>query len=286
MKINKIQSDNKTYPTRFLKQKNLPEKIYAIGNTKILNSTCIVGIVGSRQCTEYGRKVAFEFAKELSKNGICIVSGMAIGIDGAAHNGAIQEKGKTIAVLGSGLNYIYPNENEWLFHKIVKNNGCIITEHETNVEVNKARFPKRNRLISALSDIVLVVEAEYRRGSSITVNYAKKMKKTICAIPSNIYSYAGIGTNRMLQEGAKLITKPSQIIQMLEETNKDEQDEAKKIPKKYLDIYKLLSHKPININELVRILNTNIQEINSKLTLMELEGFIVQDGTNIYIKKG
>ena len=286
MKIVKIHSEEKAYPKRLLEIKGYPEEIFASGNLELLKAPYTVGIVGARECTEYGRKVAFSFAKELSKNGICIISGMAIGIDGAAHDGAIKEKGKTIAVLGNGLNYIYPEENEWLFHKILTNGGCILSEYEPNVEINMQRFPKRNRIISALSDIILVVEAEYRSGSSITAKYAKEMEKIVCAIPSNIDSYSGIGTNRLLQKGAKLITKPSQIIELLEYENEKRDTSMKKImPKEYLAIYQLLSNEPIHVNEIAKRIRTRISEISPILTMMELEGYIIQEKTNEFRKK-
>ena len=161
------------YPQRLLKTKNFPTVIYAIGNIELLNCKYAVGIVGSRKCTEYGRKVANQFAQDLSRKGICIISGMALGIDGEAHNAAIKEIGKTIAVLGGGFNYIFPPENEWLFHKILENGGCVITEYPPEVEPDKNNFPIRNRVISGLSDALLVVEATHRSGSSITAKYAK-----------------------------------------------------------------------------------------------------------------
>ena len=199
MDIIKIDYKDDRYPKRLLEIKDFPKELYIVGNIELLKVKHTIGIVGSRKCSEYGRKVAFEFAKEISKNEICVVSGMAIGIDGQAHNGAIEELGKTIAVLGGGFNHIYPKENEWIFYKILENCGCVISEYAPNVEVDKKNFPKRNRIISGLSDSILVVEAQYRSGSSITVKYAKEEGKIIYAIPSNIYNSAGIGSNMMIQ---------------------------------------------------------------------------------------
>ena len=219
MKIIEIDYKDEKYPKKLLKIKNFPSKLYAIGNIELLKSKYTVGIVGSRKCSEYGRKVAFEFSKEISENGICIISGMAVGIDGQAHNGAIEEVGNTIAVLGCGFNYIYPKENEWLFHKILEKGGCIISEYPPDVEPDTKKFPKRNRIVSGLSDSILVVEAQYRSGSSITVKYAKKEGKTIYAIPSNIFNSAGIGTNIMIQEGAKLVIDPYEIVEEIKKQN-------------------------------------------------------------------
>lgn len=213
MEITKIDVEDEKYPQRLLKTKNFPTEIYAIGNIELLNSKYTIGIVGTRKCTEYGRRVASEFAKELSAKEICVISGLAMGIDGIAHNVAIEEQGKTIAVLGCGLNYIYPPENEWLFHKIIEKGGCIISEQSSNVEPDKAKFPVRNRIISGLSDAVLVIEANYRSGSSITAKFAREEGKNVYAIPNTIYASEGIGTNRLIREGAVLVTKPEQIIE-------------------------------------------------------------------------
>ena len=213
MKAIKIDVEDEKYPQRLLEILNFPTEIYAVGNIELLNAEYTVGIVGARKCTEYGSRVANEFAKELSKKDICVVSGMAVGIDGIAHNAAIDEQGKTIAVLGSGFNYIYPPENEWLFHKIIEKGGCIISEYSPETEPDNKKYPTRNRIISGLSDAVLVVEAMHRSGSTITAKYAREEKKLVYAIPNTIYVSTGVGTNRLLQQGAILVTDPMQIVQ-------------------------------------------------------------------------
>lgn len=299
MDIIKIDYKDDRYPKRLLEIKDFPKELYIVGNIELLKAKYTVGIVGSRKCSEYGRKVAFKFAKEISKNEICIISGMAVGIDGQAHNGAIEEVGKTIAVLGCGFNYIYPKENEWLFHKILEKDGCIISEYSPNVESDTKNFPKRNRIISGLSDSILVVEAQYRSGSSITVKYAKKEGKTIYAIPSNIYNSAGIGTNMMIKEGAKLVIDPYEIVEDIKKENiKNNLNDTcesiekiynnkkeKNIEKEYLPIYEVLSNKPIHINEIAKRLNTTIQEIVPTITIMEIKEYIFQPQTNYFIKK-
>ena len=212
MEIIEIDIDKTKYPQRLLQIKSFPTKIYAVGNIELLNAKYTVAIVGSRKCTEYGRRVASEFSKKLSEKGICVVSGMAAGIDGIAHNAAIDECGKTIAVLGGGFNHIYPPENEWLFHKIVEKGGCVISEYSSEIEADKSKFPIRNRIISGLSDAVLVVEALFKSGSTITARLAKQEGKRVYAIPNNIYASTAGGTNRLIQEGAFLVTEPMQII--------------------------------------------------------------------------
>lgn len=212
MDIIKIDVEDEKYPQRLLKILNFPTEIYAVGNIELLNAEYTVGIVGARKCTEYGSRVANEFAKKLSEKEICVISGMAVGIDGIAHNAAIDEQGKTIAVLGSGLNYIYPPENEWLFHKIIEKGGCIISEYSPETEPDNKKYPTRNRIISGLSDAVLVVEAMHRSGSTITAKYAREERKLVYAIPNTIYVSTGVGTNRLIQKGAILATDPMQIV--------------------------------------------------------------------------
>ena len=297
MEIIKLDVEDERYPQRLLKIKNFPTEIYAVGDIKLLNSEFTVGIVGSRKCTEYGRRVANEFAREISQREICVISGMAIGIDGIAHNAAIEEKGKTIAVLGGGLNYIYPPENEWLFHKILEKGGCVISEFSPDTEPDTKKFPDRNRIISGLSDALLVVEATYRSGSSITAKYARSEGKVVYAVPNNIYTTTGVGTNRLIRKGAILVTEPVQIIEHIKGDKKDNRKEnktksskskqkretieeikkeVKKIPKEYLEIYRILSNEPIHINEIARKLNKTIQEINQTITIMEIMGYVEQ----------
>lgn len=313
MNIIEINMSDKKYPQRLLNIKKHPPKIYSVGNINLLNSKYIVAIVGARKCSEYGIKVASTFSQELSKNNICIISGMAIGIDGISHNSALDAPGKTIAVLGSGFNHIYPTENEWLFHKILEKGGCIISEYSPEVEPDKSKFPIRNRIISGMSDAVLVIEALARSGSTITAKYAKDEGKLIYAIPNNIYSSTGIGTNKLIQNGAILVTKPSQIINGLisnsgptkniqknnsncyslnssllkkenieDSTTNISTSQNNRIPKEYTQIYKQLSVVPIHINQIARTLNKPIHEISQILTLMEIDGYAYQPQTNYF----
>lgn len=168
MKIIKI-TDSK-YPKRLLDIKNPPKQLYVEGNDKLLNNHSIA-IVGSRKCTGYGIKYAKEFASEISKNNITIVSGLAIGIDTIAHEFSKNSIGRTIAVVGCGLDHIYPKENEELFKQILENDGCIISEHPNSTKVDTKNFPKRNRIISGISMGVLVIEAAYKSGSTITARH-------------------------------------------------------------------------------------------------------------------
>lgn len=196
---------------------------------------------------------------------------------------------------------MYPKENEWLFHSILLNGGCIITEYEASIAPNTKNFPKRNRIISGIAIGVLVVEAEYRSGSTITANYAKEQGKTIYAIPSNIDTSTGIGTNKLLQNGAMLITKPSQIQKDFiskghnqhSHQNSSKEFSSKqisfslesKIPQQYQEVYRLLEKEPIHINEITKKSQYSISELNGILTMMEIEGYIQRLASNLYKRK-
>lgn len=247
-----------------------------------------MAIIGSRNCTEYGYKQAERFAREISKHDICIVSGMALGIDTSAHIGSKTQKGKTIAVLGSGFNNIFPKENEELFHEILKNGGCVVSEYAPDVKKNSKYFPIRNRIISGLSEGVLVVEAKEKSGSGITARIAKEQNKRVYCIPSNIDSINGIGTGKLIQKGAKLVLNSNDILEDfgINEICYDniEKETYVKINKEYMEVYKTLSKIPTNTNEICKKTQKDIGEINVILTMLELEGAIKQVGANEFIK--
>lgn len=160
------QSDN-DYPEKLRKIKNPPKELWICGNKEILKKP-IIAIVGSRKCSEYGRKYAREFARVLSKNGMCIISGLAIGIDTIVHESSMNELGKTIAVIASGFNKIMPTENRELADEIIEKGGVVINEVGTYLAENAENYPKRNRILVGLSDAIIVIEARLRSGSTLT----------------------------------------------------------------------------------------------------------------------
>ena len=274
------------YPEKLLKIKDPPEQLYVIGDESLLNKKAIA-IIGSRDCTPYGYEQAKKFANKLAKENICIVSGMAVGIDSAAHIGAKAESGKTIAVLGSGFNNIFPEENIELFNQIIEEGGCIITEYAPDVEPAYNNFPSRNRIVSGLSEGVLVVEARHRSGTSITVKYAKQQGKKVFCIPSNLDITTGVGTGRFIQEGAKLVLSPNDILLdwgVQIEADDIIEDEEIEVDEEYKAVFKVLSKIPINVNEICKKTNKSIVEINTILTMLELEGLIKQVGANEFVK--
>ena len=275
MKIKKIKQTDSNFPQRLKEIPSSPSEIYLKGQEELLKQKAIA-IVGSRNCSPYGKEIANEFAKELAKAGFCIISGLALGIDTQAHLGALQAKGKTIAVLGQGINQIYPEENEFLYHSILAQGGAILSEYLP--EENKKQFIQRNRIIAGLSLATLVIEAEARSGTSTTVKFTKEQNKKVFCIPSNITSISGTGTNEFIKKGAILVTSPKEIIKEYQkDTHKTQVIKHKKsIPNEYKEIYSQISQTPISIEVLSRKVNKNMNEINSILTMLELKGAIEQ----------
>ena len=201
-KVIKINMNSKYYPVRLRNIDDPPKELYCLGNLELLNYKNNIAMIGSRNCSSYGERAAKDFAYNLAREDVCIVSGLAKGIDSFSHIGALNAKGKTIAVLGSGLDNIYPKENIKLVEDIIKNNGLVISEYPLGIKPLKQHFPARNRIISGLSDSVLVVEARKNSGTNITVDFALEQGKDVFVIPGNIYSKTSDGTNFLITEGA------------------------------------------------------------------------------------
>lgn len=216
MRIEEISINSKEYPKQLKEIYNPPKKLYIIGNKKLLQQKGIA-IVGARESTQYGKKIAFNISKELSQKGINIISGLALGIDTYAHLGCLKSKsiGKTIAVLGSGINEIYPKENIELAKNIIKFGGCIVSEYQPEAKANKFNFPKRNRIISGLSEGVLIVEANEKSGALITAEFALEQGREIFAIPGNIDKLQSRGCNLLIRDGAKIVLSYEDILEEL-----------------------------------------------------------------------
>lgn len=210
--IQLININSNEYPNKLRDIFSPPQIIFIKGNKKLLNNFSIA-IIGCRNHSDYGRRIAQKFAFELSQKDICIISGLARGIDSYSHIGCLEGCGKTIAVIGSGLDNIYPYENTTLAQKIVENDGAVISEYIIGTKPNKMNFPARNRIISGLSDGVLVIEARKRSGTLITVEFALEQGKNVFVTPGNIDNINSVGTNTLLKEGSKLTTCIEDILE-------------------------------------------------------------------------
>ena len=202
--------EDKEYPKILKTIYDYPISIYVKGNEKILNMPSI-GIVGCRESTSYGEKVAQYFAYHLSKRNINIISGLAKGIDSQSHIGAIKAKGITIGVIGNGLDMVYPKENQYLYDKIIEENGAIISEYPIGTKPEKMNFPARNRIISGMSKGILVIEAKKKSGTLITVDFALEQGRNVYVVPGNIDEMNSVGTNDLIKQGAQIVTSHRDI---------------------------------------------------------------------------
>lgn len=280
MKI--INYDSAFYPTSLKNIKKPPKKLYTIGNVNLLNTTCF-SIVGSRVCSKYGMEMAKFFSKELSLQNLTIVSGMALGIDAISHHSALDMKKNTIAVLGCGFNKIFPKENISLYNKILENNGLIISEYCPDEEACSKNFLERNRIVSGLSIGLLVIEAVHRSGTSVTAKLAKEQGKKVFCIPHNIGDKYGVGINRLIKNGATVVTSPEEIIDSFEFLNYKNYEKNniflpihENIPKKYEEIYNILIGPPQNLSQICEKTNKPIQFINNAIFMLELNGNIIK----------
>ena len=287
----KIDINDEIYPEKLRKIHNPPKRLYLEGNIELLKQPGIA-IIGSRECTKYGEKIAERFSKELAECGIVVISGMAKGIDSFAHIGCIKGEGNTIAVLPCGTNHIYPKENINLYKRIIKKGGLIVTEYDEKQQADSNKFLERNRIVSGLSIGILVIEGGYRSGTSVTAKLAKNQGKHIFCIPSSLENCKGITPNKLIKEGAYLVTEIEDIINKYSNLNlKKRQINTEKVEKidindEYKSIYNILNkEKEIHINEISKKSKLSIDEVNYKLMLLELEDKIVSLPGNNYKRK-
>ena len=244
-----------------------------------------VAVVGTRRATSYGREVAERLAGELARAGVTIVSGLAKGIDSQAHRGALAAGGRTIAVLGSGPDVVYPAENAALARRIVEQ-GALVTEHPPGTPPDAANFPARNRIISGLSRGVLVVEAGETSGALITADFALDQGRDVFAVPGNIFWPTSVGTHKLIQQGAKLVRIVDDILQELHLGEVHQQLEMRQLlPENETEaqLLQLLSVESQHIDELVRRSGLPAHLVSATLTMMELKGMARHVGGMQYV---
>lgn len=204
--------DDGSYPFLLRETDDPPPVLYVKGDWQACFEQPCVGVIGSRQCSTYGENAAEMLSRDLASRGITIVSGLARGIDAAAHKGAIKGQGRTIAVMGTGIDNVYPRENNGLVREILANGGCLVTQFPLGTPPLKDNFPYRNRIISGLSYGVLIVEASERSGSLITARLAAEQNREVMAVPGNITSGNSFGTNYIIKSGAKLVQQWQDVV--------------------------------------------------------------------------
>jgi len=278
------------YPARLKQIYDYPPVLYVRGSLPAEDEPCLA-IVGTRRPTVYGRQITEEIVADLVHSKITIVSGLARGIDSVAHRTALEAGGKTMAVFGSGLDIVYPGENAKLAQAIVEH-GALVSEHPLGVKPRAENFPLRNRIMSGLSLGVLVVEAGERSGALITAHQAVEQNREVFAIPGSILSPASQGTNRLIQEGAKLVRNYTDILQELNLTIVVQQAEIKEFSSvEQVGIessvervtLQQLTAEPSHIDEICRRSGLVMQEVSSALAVLELKGIVRQVGNMNYV---
>ena len=272
------------YPSRLKEIYDYPPLLYVRGSILPQDEFCLA-VVGTRRATVYGRQVAEEIGTDLAHSQITIVSGLAKGIDSIAHRAALEAGGRTIAVFGCGLDIVYPAENAALARDIIQH-GALVSEHPLGTRPKAENFPRRNRIMSGLSLGVLVVEADETSGAMITARLALEQNREVFAIPGSILSPASRGTNRLIQEGAKLVHSYTDILEELNLTAVAQQMELKEvIPASDTEalLLKQLSAEPTHIDEVCCSTGLPVATVSSTLSMMELKGLVKQVGNMNYI---
>jgi DNA processing protein len=273
------------YPTYLREIPSPPPLLYVQGALQASDQFA-VAVVGTRRLTTYGRQVTRDLVIGLVQSGVTVVSGLARGIDAIAHKTALEFNGRTIAVLGSGLDCVYPAENRALAEQIAAGHGAVLSEYALGVQPDAKNFPPRNRVISGLSLGVVVVEAGEQSGALITTKFAVEQDREVFAVPGNINSPVSKGPNRLIQQGAKLVLSVEDILEELNLQMVAEQTAVQlALPgtAEEIALYQQLSAQPVHIDELGRTTGLPSSVISSTLTLMELKGMVQQVGGMNYV---
>jgi len=290
-KIQVVTINDPCYPEHLKNTFDPPVVIYVKGN--IEKNETAMAIVGSRRATPYGNNTARAISHNLSKFGITIISGMALGIDSQAHIGALEAGGRTIAVLGCGLDIVYPKENKRLMESIIEH-GAVISEYVPGTAPMPFNFPARNRLISGMSKGVIVIEASEKSGSLITANYALEQGREVFAVPGNISSKLSAGTNMLIKEGAKVVTCIYDILEeldinfnygnfdVIEYKNEKRNNLLNDADENERKIIECLGTGVKHIDALSEICGIDIKKLNSIIVLMELKGILEQLPGKLY----
>lgn len=282
--IKTISINDANYPALLKEIKNPPKTLYYRG--QLASKAAYFAVVGTRMASSYGKETTLQITEELAQAGLIIVSGLAPGIDTFAHEAALQERQKTIAVLGTGLDdrSVYPKSNLSLAHKIIEAGGCLISEYPPGTPGSKFTFPKRNRIISGLSLGVLVVEAKEKSGALITAKFAKNQGRKIFAVPGPIHSSNSKGPNMLIKNGANLVESANDILfelnlpqliykdkQLAEWENNEEKT-----------ILETLAEGALYLDKIIEKTKLSAAQVASALSVLEIKGKVRNLGQNIY----
>jgi len=280
------QQNEKAFPKRLLDYKDMPEEIFVLGKLPE-ERIPIVAIVGARMCSPYGRHHAFTYAKLLAQHGVQVISGMALGIDGVAHEGALAGGGTTYGVLGCGVDICYPARNRKIYNQIIENGG-IIAELSPGSPPRPHHFPMRNRIISAMADVVLVIEAKEKSGSLITADFAMEQGRTVLALPGRVNDELSKGCNRLISQGAGIAYSVETVLSELnmryvvKKENQQKNEIGLATTKKL--VYSCVDLTPKDLHSILEEVPGNVAEISKILLELQLEGKIFEPFKNYYVR--
>jgi len=291
-KTEEVTLDSSGYPKRLLLIKSPPKKIYYRGNLDLAREELILGVVGTRTPTEYGKRALQKIVVPLAQQEVVIVSGLAFGVDFLSHEAALKFSGKTIAVMAGGIDSIYPPEHQKMALEILKKGGLILGEHPDGTSYLRQHFPARNRIIAGLANSVLVVEAKTKSGSLITAEFALKEKKKVFAVPGSIFSSESEGTNHLFSRGALPAVKSEDIFcfHSALKSNEDQKITEKEIKKNLNEEEKnifqhIFFEESISLNDLIKKSGLSSSATIAIITQLELKGVIKEVGGARYVKR-
>lgn len=284
-----VTSHDDAYPALLKQIPDPPPVLYVYG--RLERFFCPIAVVGSRKATSYGLTTTQRICTQLAERGATVVSGMARGIDTAAHKGALAGKGRTVAVLGSGLNQIYPAENRKLFHQIAEN-GCVLSEFSLNAAPEPRHFPMRNRIISGMSLGTVVVEAARNSGSLITARLASEQNREVFAVPGSIHAATARGAHDLIKQGAKLVEAADDILdEIAPQLARPEANATQAVPPGALDlseperrVLSAMDVYPVHIDQLSRGLDMGIGPLAALLSQLEIKGAVRQEPGKYFVR--
>ena len=287
-----ISQESPTYP-RSLREIHAPPIVLYVWGELTDRDQHAIGVIGSRRTTHYGMECAKKLAYQIAYAGLTVISGLARGIDTSAHQGALAAKGRTIAVIGSGLLHLYPPENEALAEKIRNGNGAVVSEFSMDVEPDRQTFPMRNRIISGWSHGILVVEAGLNSGALITASQALEQGRSVYAVPGHINAPSAMGSNRLIQQGAKLVMSANDILDdlqiLLPETKPSPEAAARPLPELTADerrVFDAINASETAIDQIAAKCDLPSGTVSSTLLRLELKRLVKQLPGKYFVKLG
>ncbi len=275
---------DESYPRRLKEIAQPPPVLYVRGELLPADEWA-VAVVGTRRISAYGQQVAEEVARFLARNGITVISGLARGIDAVAHKAALDAGGRSLAVMGSGVDVIYPSEHRKLAERMMEN-GALVSDYPLGAAPDSVNFPPRNRIIAGLSIAVVIVEAGEKSGALITAQFAAEQGREVFAVPGSVYAAHSRGANQLIRDGAHPLLQPEDLLEALNLTMVTEHKTARAVlPADATEakLYDVLSQEPMHVDEIRAQAGMPIEEVSSALALMELKGLVRQVGGMQYV---